>query len=328
MTLSPNLRKQRLRNLLLKLGGDEALLKAYLGRVDRATAENLLPDEAVIAALLEEKAAAESQKPDGPKSPLYQAPLLCPAHAPAKPFDGWFSLGHQRFEENLFGIPRSLGALDGYAPVDYLLLEVQVCPVCWFASPSRQDFGKPGEPRELTPKFLEALTLGQPERARVAKPHARGLGRADRDADAARTAFALALLSTRAEVQTGNPAALFKQAHIHLAAARLDEDAGRLGEARLGLEAALAAYRSYLTGELPAAREAKTLRQITALAVALGQDELAERTRGSLFNLRYKTQQRLKEVEAGLEDAVAAYEKYFRQADEVWQDRAHLRFPV
>ena len=350
MTLSANLRRQRLRNLLAKLENDQSLLKAYLARIDPAMAESLLVDPKALESVLSERDARKAAQPEGPKSPLYQAPLLCPAHLPRTAFQGWFSLGHQRVEENLLGVPRSQGGMDGYASVDYVLLEVQVCPVCFYASPYRQDFGKPGDPTGKAPEVLAALSSpeARAERLRLSGGRAGAFGNPMRDAETATAAFALALASAITARKAGESASAYKEAHIRLRLARLDEDAGRRPSARSHYAAALEAYLAYRSVELPVDLLARTSRQMVALAVMLGQDSLAAQQRSFLFESRTKAGRRLdehaREVEAARrvdpatiperlakageesEHALAVYGRFFTQADEIWQDREQHRF--
>ncbi|GEM_PF-5187815 len=345
MTLSPNLRRQRLRNLLLKFGGDEELLKAYLLKVGRRDAEALLLDEKIADALIDERDARKISAPEGPKSPLYRVPLLCPGHPDPRPFQGWLCLGHQRVEENLFGVPRVLEGMDGYQKVDYVLLETHVCPVCRYASPFRQDFAKPGEAIDRSPHVLTVLKDPESHRARLALSRRPVEAFADpgRDAAAGREAFALALLCAQTARKASENASAYKEAHIRLRLARLDEDEGRPADARAQYEGALKAYLDYRDVELPAELLARTSRQIVVLGSVLGQDELAKQVRAQMFESRTKATRRLDEQEhleaaarranpESLPEAVTratevarkeltAWQKYFTQADEVWGDR-------
>ena len=349
MTLSPNLRRQRLRILLGQLGADEDLLKRYLAGVDRETAEQLRVDPAAVEALLHAKATEGAAPAEGLKSPLYQARLLCPLHAPPKGFEGWFSLGHQRVEENLFGVPLSLGGMDGYADVEYLLLEVQVCPDCLYASPFRQDFLKSGEASPRDPAVLAALAAPEAlgERARLAGAHRGAFSDPARGEEAGRAACALALSCAGAALEAGEASAAYRQAHVHLRLARMDERAGDSAASRRRLGAGLEAYRRYRSVELPSPILARVTRQIVALAASLEDDALAAQHRAFLFDERTKARRRLEEHDrelAGardadrdlilkkleargqeLQEAVAAYEKFFKQADEIWQDREQHR---
>ena len=322
MTLSPNLRRQRLRNLLARLGNDESLVKEYLRRVAPATAAALLVDPRVVEAVLSEWESRKASQPPASKSPLYQAPLLCPGHLPLGPFQGWFSLGHQQIEENLLGVPRTLGGLDGYARVDPVLLEAQVCPECFYASPFRQDFGKPGSAGpDRSPGVLAALASpgAREARARMAGPQAGAFGDAARGPETARTAFDLALASARTARQAGETAAAYKEAHIRLRLARLEEDAGRSGDALAQYEAALEDFLAYRSVELPAEILARTCRQIVALGVLLGRDPVAAQERSFLFESRTRAARR-----ENTED-LAAYTRHFTRADEIWQDRERHR---
>ena len=344
MTLSPNLLNQRRRVLLAKLGNDDSLLQAYLSRVPPEVARDLAVDPKVVEALLAERDSRPQGKPEGPRSPLYQAPLLCPGHKPLQPFPGWFSLGHQRVEENLLGVPRTLGGMDGYAPVDYVLLEAQVCPVCFYASPFRQDFGKPPAALpERAGEVLEALTAPAARAERRQTASGGSFWDPARGAGLAREAFVLALLSARTAREAGESAADYKQAHIRLRLARLDEDAGDPAAARAQYEGALAAVLAYRSVQLPDEPLARTCRQIVILAVMLGQDALGAQQRSFLFESRTKCGRRLEEQEKLLaaaqvsapesalpalrkaeEDSrrsLAAFTRHFAQADAVWQDR-------
>lgn len=351
MTLSENLRNQRKRVLLVKLGGDETLVDLYLERADRRTAQNLLVDPKLIDAILREKAAARSGPSGGPRTPLFEVSLICPGHEPVGTFKGWFSLGHQQVEENLFGVPRTLGGMDGYARVDYVLLESQVCPGCFYASPLRQDFGRPGmKDRGRVPEVLRALAGAEArdERAQLAGKPPPDFRDPERSPETARLSYLLAVASARQARAAGEKAAAYKEAHAHLRLARLAEDAGDPSGHRACLQAALQAYTDYRTVELPDELLGRVTRQIVALAVALGDDHAAAQHRSALFEARTRTQRRLEEQEMALrtaqrgrkdapermqaafqeaEKCAQVYVKYFNQADQIWQDREQHRLP-
>lgn len=79
--------------------------------------------------------------PTGTKTPLLVKEMICPAHEGGEVFPVFLlRKGAVRFGRDVYGVTEYHGAEDGYAPIDYTLQEVHVCPLCFFASNVPENF--------------------------------------------------------------------------------------------------------------------------------------------------------------------------------------------
>ncbi|MBN2711018.1 MAG: Crp/Fnr family transcriptional regulator [Planctomycetes bacterium] len=91
--------------------------------------------------------------PEG-KQPLFVRNVFCPAHDCKEAFPLFFlKKGAQVFGRDEFGITVYERGQNGYAPIDYTLQEVHVCPECCFATNSPENF-LPGANRSKTTGFF------------------------------------------------------------------------------------------------------------------------------------------------------------------------------
>lgn len=247
------------------------------------------------------------------KQGVYQKSYICV-------FDGTTFVGYKLYPsvqtrlertDTLFDIPVYVNdGQPGY--VNYLLLEVKVCPKCFFASNDDRFFQTSSafaKPLELDSDIVSVINNRLKERREIGQ-NAPTLFSRDRSPADAIVSYKLGIASSKAMFdvaprQYGMEAA--RMANYALKAAKLLEgrsEAERETWLKLGLDLLQQAAQGDLKGTILA----KTLYQLLALSLYLGEDSAASRTFEHLRKLQDK--------------AALAYVNRGRQ---LWEDRDQFR---
>lgn len=247
------------------------------------------------------------------KQGVYQKSYLCL-------FDGATFVGYKLYPSAQTRLERADTLLDipvyindgqpGY--VNYLLLEVKVCPKCFFASNDDQFFQTSSafaKPLELDSDIVSVVNNQVKERREMGKNAPTLFSRERSPADAI-VSYKLGIASSKAIYdvaprQYGMEAA--RMANYALKAAKLLEGQNE-AEREMWLKLAMDFLQQASTGGLKGTLLAKTLYQQLALSLYLGEDSMASRTFEYLRKLQDK--------------AALAYVNRGRQ---LWEDREQFR---
>ena len=139
----------------------------------------------------------------GKRPALMEKLASCPAHEGHETFPLFLlRTGSQHVTTDAYGVCEYTAPEAGFEPVDYTLLEVQVCPVCLFASSQWSDFAVQGAPstglsvrRTLRAALAESLAARRAVCGRLAD--ARALHGRRRGAAEAAAAYELGILTAR-----------------------------------------------------------------------------------------------------------------------------------
>jgi hypothetical protein len=139
----------------------------------------------------------------GKRPALMEWQATCPAHEGKETFPLFLlRTGSQRVTTDAYGVCEYAAPEAGFEPIDYSLLEVQVCPVCLFASSQWSDFAVQGAPdtglsvrRSLRAALAETLPTRRAVAGRLAD--AKALHGRRRGAAEAAAAYELGILSAR-----------------------------------------------------------------------------------------------------------------------------------
>jgi uncharacterized protein (DUF2225 family) len=257
-------------------------------------------------------------------SSLLQRRVGCPFHDKPVPFDRYIlRTGKILTDISLFDLPVYKSPMAGMDFVNFHLLNIAVCPKCFFATNNPAYLIDPGaDPHEHTPATRKAIIDGTPARAAMAAKLGSDFFNEHRTAADAIVAYQLAIRCGEtifACNKSSLPFELLRLGNYHLRLAHLYELQNPADERREAhLTQALEWLKQGFTVLDPPALYKATY-QVVAIAIALGDD------RGA-----YPYLARMKEMRAEptLDRTHASMlERFAGRAINVWENRDYHRLP-
>lgn len=232
-------------------------------------------------------------------------------------FSAWkiYPSARDRYErgDELLDVPvyRNPGNDENFC--NYTLIEVKVCPACAFASAHDSHFltdDPYNQPMEIADEQMEAIQQGAPSRLALAKT-AKELQGEKRTYDDAIIAFKLAVSSSMALVQSDRKrfaGELPAIANYALKTSQLCLEAGYAADRDRWLHLAHEYFKNTIECEVRGAAYYRSIYQLAAISVYLGEDLTASRCYEILT----------KESRAAHHASLTAYHNRVRK---IWQDR-------
>jgi len=308
----------------------------------RAGATDYLPkpvDVKALTASLEriKDAAGAARKGTGKKAigektvqnnSLYTRSLQCKLHSSGTSFLGYCLRSKtQLIETNLFDIPRYIRSMGRSDYCNFHVLEVRVCPDCFFASSDDRQFrvlsGRVDETFNPSERVVNLLGRSAPRRRKIGSQAGQNLWTESRTVDEAILAYELAAMSARALYEAMPNAyveELCRIASYHFKSAELVLSCKKDTEAHdRHLEQALEALeRGYLELEI-GPNLFRAMYQIVALLVWFGRDAQSRRYLSRFRDLYRGKSDALSQRHRGL------LARYYQRAQSVYEDRDLIR---
>ena len=274
----------------------------------------------------------ESDKPLGQKTvlnnSLYTRSLQCKLHHSGTSFLGFCLRSKtQLMETNLFDIPRYIRPMGKSDYCNFYLLEVRVCPDCFFASAEDRQFrvlsGRVDEVFSPAERVVNLLGRAAPHRRKTGSQAGQNLWAENRTVDEAITAYELGVMSAQALYEAASTVyaeELCRIASYHFKSAELLLNYKKDAEAHdRHLEGALEALeRGYLELEM-GPNLFRAIYQIVALLVWFGRDAPSRRYLSRFRDLYRGKSTALSERHRGL------LNRYYQRAQTVYEDRDLIR---
>lgn len=250
--------------------------------------------------------------------------IYCQLHEEKVPFNRYILRTKTvASQPNFFDIIVYKEAIGNNDYVNYNLLDVSVCPYCFFASNYPPYFAKIGDEKEKIFTFKPAIVQAVFKKAEERKKLAGGISAAffneNRTLEDGITSHELAIRSANALYECDNrefATDILRIGNYHLRIAHLYETAGKRSEVDKHYRAALEIFKQAFT-VVEGAALYKTIYQLTAVAIHIDDDRTANQYMSRLKSMTRDA--------VGDEKEIVLIRRYNDMCQRIWEDREEHR---